>query len=45
MAHLTEQELATVRGLVQEFNSLKIQLADTVMHQNAIAKKIEEVTL
>ena len=43
MAHLTEQELATVRGLVQEFNSLKIQLADTVMHQNAIAKKIEEV--
>jgi hypothetical protein len=43
MAHLTETELATIRGLVQEFNSLKIQLADTVMHQGAIAKKIEEV--
>jgi hypothetical protein len=43
MAHLTEQELATVRSLVQEFNSLKIQLADTVIHQRVITKKIEEV--
>jgi hypothetical protein len=45
MTKLTDQELATVRGLVQEFNSLKIQLADTVMHQNVITKKIEEVRL
>jgi hypothetical protein len=45
MAQLTEQELATVRSLVQEFNSLKMQLADTVMHQQTITKKIEEVRL
>jgi hypothetical protein len=45
MSQLTEQELATVRSLVQEFNSLKMQLADTVMHQGVISKKIEEVRL
>ena len=45
MAHLTEQELGLIRSLVQEFNSLKMQLADTVMHQQALSKKIEEVRL
>ncbi len=43
MTRLTDQELATVRGLVQEFNGLKMQLADTVLSQQAIAKKVEEV--
>jgi len=45
MAQLTEQELGLIRSLVQEFNSLKMQLADTVMHQQALSKKIEEVRL
>jgi len=43
MPQLTEQELATVRGLVQEFNGLKMQLADTVLHQQELSKKIGQV--
>lgn len=43
MPQLTEQELATVRSLVQEFNGLKMQLADTVLHQQELSKKIGQV--
>lgn len=42
---LTEQELTSIRGSIQEFNSLKMQLADTVMHQQILTKKIEEVRI
>lgn len=42
---LTEQELNSIRGSIQEFNSLKMQLADTVMHQQILTKKIEEVRM
>jgi len=42
---LTEQELNSIRGSIQEFNSLKMQLADTVMHQQILTKKIEEVRI
>jgi hypothetical protein len=45
MNRLTDQELATVRGLVQEFNGLKMQLADAYMHQQTVAKRIEEVRI
>jgi hypothetical protein len=45
MAKLTEQELATVQGLVQEFNQAKIQLGDTVISQANLLKKVEELRI
>ena len=45
MENLTEQELSTVKGLVNEFNQAKIQLGDTVISQNNILKKVEELRL
>tara|TARA_R110000803_G_scaffold145933_3_gene211723 strand:- start:13528 stop:13770 length:243 start_codon:yes stop_codon:yes gene_type:complete len=43
MGKLTEKELATVQGLVQEFNQAKIQLGDAVISQSNILKKVEEL--
>jgi hypothetical protein len=45
MVKLTEQELATVQELVQEFNQAKIQLGDTVIAQANLLKKVEELRL
>ena len=41
MAKLTKAELEKVQGLVNDFNSLKIQLGDTVITQQALLRKVE----
>lgn len=43
MQKLTEQELTNVRELVNQFNTLKIQLGDAYIAQQMIMKKIDEV--
>jgi len=43
MGQLTETERTEINTLVSEFNTLKMQLGDTYMNQQAILKKIEEV--
>jgi hypothetical protein len=43
MDKLTEKELTTIQGLVNEFNQAKIQLGDTVISQTNILKKVEEL--
>jgi len=43
MQKLTEQELTKVRELVNQFNTLKIQLGDAYIAQQMIMKKIDEV--
>ena len=43
MENLTEKELEPLQTLVNEFNSLKIQLGDTVLSQTAISEKVVEV--
>ena len=43
MGQLTETERTEINTLVSEFNTLKMQLGDTYMNQQALLKKIEEV--
>jgi uncharacterized protein YjcR len=43
MQKLTEEELTKVRELVNQFNTLKIQLGDAYIAQQMIMKKIDEV--
>jgi|TARA_B110000879_G_C11025426_1_gene452677 hypothetical protein len=43
MGQLTETERTEINKLVSEFNTLKMQLGDTYMNQQALLKKIEEV--
>jgi hypothetical protein len=45
MGQLTETERTEINTLVSEFNTLKMQLGDTYMNQQALLKKIEEVKL
>lgn len=45
MANLTKEELEKVQGLVNDFNSLKIQLGDTVITQQALLRKVEELRI
>jgi hypothetical protein len=45
MVQLTETERTEINKLVSEFNTLKMQLGDTYMNQQALLKKIEEVKL
>jgi|TARA_R110000824_G_scaffold68917_1_gene177664 hypothetical protein len=45
MGQLTETERTEINKLVSEFNTLKMQLGDTYMNQQALLKKIEEVKL
>ena len=45
MANLTKEELEKVQGLVNDFNSLKIQLGDTVISQQALLRKVEELRI
>jgi len=41
--NLTEQELSTIRVLVQHFNQVKMQLGDTVISQQELLKKVDEI--
>ena len=45
MAKLTKAELEKVQGLVNDFNSLKIQLGDTVITQQALLRKVEDLKI
>lgn len=45
MAKLAKEELEKVQGLVNDFNSLKIQLGDTVITQQALLRKVEELKI
>ena len=40
---LTEKELETIQGLVNEFNQAKIKLGDTVISQASLIKQVEEL--
>lgn len=43
MKNLTKEELSNVQRLVTQFNKLKIELADAVLAQGSISKKIDSV--
>ena len=43
MEKLTSEELETIQKLVQEFNTTKTQLGETVLSQNSLIKSIEEL--
>jgi len=43
MEKLTKEELDNVRGLVTEFNKLKIELADAVLAQRSVTDRIDSV--
>ena len=45
MEKITEEELKSLQGLVNEFNQLKVQLGDTVISQNALMEKVAELKL
>tara|TARA_R110000803_G_scaffold108082_2_gene176321 strand:+ start:1856 stop:2098 length:243 start_codon:yes stop_codon:yes gene_type:complete len=42
---ITEDELKSIQGLVNDFNQLKVQLGDTVISQNALMEKLSELKL
>ena len=42
---ITEDELKSIQGLVNDFNKLKVQLGDTVISQNALMEKVSELKL
>jgi len=43
MKKLTEKELTTIQGLVNEFNQTKVQLGDSVISQANLIKKVEDL--
>ena len=45
MTKLKKEELTRVRELLNEFNSLKIQLGDAYISQQMIMKQIDEVKI
>jgi hypothetical protein len=40
---LTEEELTLLQGLQAEFNTIKMNLGDTILQQNQLMEKVEEV--
>lgn len=40
---LTKEELEVIQSMVNEFNSLKIQLGDTVITQKSLMSKVDEL--
>jgi len=45
MKKITEKELDSIQALVNEFNSLKAQLGDTVISQRTLSDKVEELKI
>jgi hypothetical protein len=40
---LTDQELSSIKGLVSEYESIKMRLGDTVITQHSLISKLESV--
>lgn len=43
MKKLTEEELTLLQGLQAEFNTLKMNLGDTILQQNQLMEQVAEV--
>jgi hypothetical protein len=43
MRKLTEEELTLLQGLQAEFNTLKMNLGDTILQQNQLMEQVAEV--
>ena len=41
--NLSEEELTLLQGLQQEFNTVKMQLGDTVLQQHQLMEKVADV--